>query len=204
VLLLEKIDALDILVLLLIIKKRPHYMNLWHDVPRGDKTPYELNCIIEIPKGSPNKYEIDKDTGLIALDRANYSSAPYPFDYGFVPQTLWDDGDALDIIVPSTFPLATGILVRVRPVAVMEMIDGGESDYKVIAVPVDDKRWDDVNDLADLNKHNVKEWIHFFETYKELKGKDNIVEIRDIKGKEAAIEAIKKSIDLYTEQYPGK
>ncbi len=91
-------------------------MNLWHDVSRGDNTPEELNVIIEIPKGSPNKYEIDKETGLIALDRANYSSAPYPFDYGFVPQTLWDDGDALDIIVPSTFPLATGILVRVRRV----------------------------------------------------------------------------------------
>ena len=178
-----------------------YYMNLWHDVTRGDNTPEELNCIIEIPKGSPNKYEIDKETGLIALDRANYSSAPYPFDYGFVPQTLWDDGDALDIIVPSTFPLATGILVRVRPVAVMEMIDDGESDYKVIAVPVDDKRWDDVTNLEDLNQHNVKEWKHFFETYKELKGKENIVEIRDIKGRDAAIEAVKKSIALYDEKH---
>jgi len=177
-------------------------MNLWHDVPRGKKIPQEVNCIIEIPKGSPNKYEIDKETGLIALDRANYSSAPYPFDYGFVPQTLWEDGDALDIIVPSTFPLATGILVRVRPVAVIEMIDGGESDFKVIAVPVDDKRWDDVTDLQHLNKHNVKEWIHFFETYKELKGKDNIVEIRAIKGRVDAIMAVKKSIKLYNEKFP--
>jgi inorganic pyrophosphatase len=177
-------------------------MNLWHDVPRGKKIPQEVNCIIEIPKGSPNKYEIDKETGLIALDRANYSSAPYPFDYGFVPQTLWEDGDALDIIVPSTFPLATGILVRVRPVAVIEMIDGGESDFKVIAVPVDDKRWDDVTDLQHLNKHNVKEWIHFFETYKELKGKDNIVEIRAIKGRVDAIMAVEKSIKLYNEKFP--
>ncbi len=176
-------------------------MNLWHDVPRGNNIPKELNCIIEIPKGSPNKYEIDKETGLIALDRANYSSAPYPFDYGFVPQTLWDDGDALDIVIPSTFPLATGILVRVRPVAVMEMIDDGESDYKVIAVPVDDRRWDDVTDLEHLNKHNVKEWVHFFETYKELKEKDVVVTIKDIKGREAAIEAINKSIRLYEEKH---
>lgn len=176
-------------------------MNLWHDVSRGENTPNELNCIIEIPKGSPNKYEIDKKTGLIALDRANYSSAPYPFDYGFVPQTLWDDGDALDIIVPSTFPLATGILVRVRPVALMEMIDDGESDYKVIAVPVDDKRWDDVQDLADLNQHNVKEWKHFFETYKELKEKDVIVKIEGIKGKAEAIEAVKKSIEMYDSEF---
>jgi inorganic pyrophosphatase len=179
-------------------------MNLWHDVPRGENTPNELNCIIEIPKGSPNKYEIDKKTGLIALDRANYSSAPYPFDYGFVPQTLWDDGDALDIIVPSTFPLATGILVRVRPVAIMEMIDDGESDYKVIAVPVDDKRWDDIQDLEDLNQHNVKEWKHFFETYKELKEKEVVVEIKGIKGRDAAIEAVKKSIDMYEQEFNKK
>ena len=176
-------------------------MNLWHDVPRGDNTPNELNCIIEIPKGSPNKYEIDKDTGLIALDRANYSSAPYPFDYGFVPQTLWDDGDALDIVIPSTFPLATGILVRVRPVALLEMIDDGESDYKVIAVPVDDKRWDDVQDLADLNQHNVKEWVHFFETYKELKEKEVIVTINGIKGRDEAIAAVEKSMKLYDEKH---
>ncbi|MCA9351671.1 inorganic diphosphatase [Patescibacteria group bacterium] len=176
-------------------------MNLWHDVSRGDNIPEELNCIIEIPKGSPNKYEIDKETGLIALDRANYSSAPYPFDYGFVPQTLWDDGDALDIIIPSTFPLATGILVRVRPVAVMEMIDDGESDFKVIAVPVDDKRWDDVRDLADLNKHHVKEWVHFFETYKELKEKNVVVKIEGIKGRDEALEAVKKSITLYDEKF---
>ena len=176
-------------------------MNLWHDVSHGKNIPHEVNCIVEIPKGSPNKYEIDKKTGLIALDRANYSSAPYPFDYGFVPQTLWDDGDALDIIIPSTFPLATGILVRVRPVAVMEMIDDGESDYKIIAVPVDDRRWEDVQDVSDLNQHNLKEWVHFFETYKELKEKDIIVKIEGIKGKEAAFEAVLKSIELYNKKF---
>lgn len=176
-------------------------MNLWHDVPRGENVPNEVNCIIEIPKGSPNKYEIDKKTGLIALDRANYSSAPYPFDYGFVPQTLWEDNDALDIIVPSTFSLQSGILVRVRPVAVMEMIDSGESDFKVIAVPVDDKRWDDVTDLEHLNKHNVREWVHFFETYKELKGKDAIVKVPKISGREEAIKAVEKSIKLYEEKF---
>jgi len=176
-------------------------MNLWHDVPRGENIPDEVNCIIEIPKGSPNKYEIDKATGLIALDRANYSSAPYPFDYGFVPQTLWDDDDALDIIIPSTFPLQTGVLVRVRPVALLEMIDDGESDYKVIAVPVDDARWNDVKDLEDLNQHNVKEWIHFFETYKELKEKDVVVKIEGVKGKKEAIEAVEKGVKLYDEKF---
>lgn len=177
-------------------------MNLWHDVSLGKDVPNEINVIIEIPKGSSNKYEIDKETGLIALDRANYSSAAYPFDYGFAPQTLWEDGDALDVIVITTYPLNTGILVKVRPVAIMEMIDGDESDYKVISVPVDDKRWEDVQDLKDLNKHSLKEYQHFFETYKELKnGKKDAVAVNGFKDKNAAIEAIEKSIKLYKEKF---
>ena len=177
-------------------------MNLWHEVSRGKNIPAEINVIIEIPKNSPNKYEIDKETGLIALDRANYSSAPYPFDYGFVPQTLWEDGDALDVIVLTTFPLNVGVLVRVRPVAVMEMIDGGESDYKVIGVPVDDKRWEDVHDLGDINKHTIKEYVHFFENYKELKkGEKGIVTIPKISGKAEALEAVQKSTKLYEEKF---
>ncbi len=176
-------------------------MNLWHDVSRGDKIPEEFNTIIEIPKGSYNKYEIDKETGLIALDRANYSYAPYPFDYGFVPQTLWDDGDALDVIVLTTFPIAPGILVRVRPVAVMDMTDTGDSDYKIIAVPVDDKRWDDTQTLADLNKHMIKEFTHFWETYKQLKGKNAVVTINKVMDKADAIEAVKKSVKLYDDKF---
>lgn len=177
-------------------------MNLWHEVSKGENIPNEINVIIEIPKNSPNKYEIDKETGLISLDRANYSSAPYPFDYGFVPQTLWEDNDPLDVVVLTTFPLHPGILVKSRPVAVMEMIDDGESDYKIIAVPVDDKRWDDTHDLADLNKHMVKEFVHFFETYKELKkGQKDIVKIPKISGKKEAMEAVLKSIELYNQKF---
>jgi inorganic pyrophosphatase len=177
-------------------------MNLWHDVSRGENIPKEMNVIIEIPKNSPNKYEIDKDTGLIALDRANYSSAAYPFDYGYVPQTLWDDNDALDVIVLTTYPLAIGILVAVRPVAIMRMIDTGESDYKVIAVPINDKRWEDISDLSDINKHSLKEMAHFFETYKELKkGEKNVVQVNGYGDKKEAIEAIEKSMKLYDDEY---
>jgi len=177
-------------------------MNLWHDVSRGENIPKEMNVIIEIPKNSPNKYEIDKDTGLIALDRANYSSAAYPFDYGYVPQTLWDDNDALDVIVLTTYPLAIGILVAVRPVAIMRMIDTGESDYKVIAVPINDKRWEDISDLGDINKHSLKEMAHFFETYKELKkGEKNVVQVNGYGDKKEAIEAIEKSMKLYDDEY---
>lgn len=176
-------------------------MNLWHDVPRGKDAPNEVNVIIEIPKGSYNKYEIDKETGLIALDRVNYSAAPYPFDYGYVPQTLWDDGDALDVIVLSTYPFNVGIQVAVRPVGLMEMIDSGESDYKVIAVPVKDKRFDHVQDIGDVNPHNIKEFSHFWETYKVLKGKGDIVTINAVKGKDDAIAAVQKSIELYNEKF---
>ncbi len=174
-------------------------MNLWQDIAPG--TAQEMNVIIEIPRGSNNKYELDKKTGLIKLDRANYSAAAYPFDYGFVPQTLWDDGDPLDVVVLTTYPLAPGILVTVRPVAVLPMIDSGESDYKIIAVPTEDKRWDDVRTLADINKHTIKEFRHFFETYKLLKGKPAPVEVGEAQDADAAVAAFEKSVKLYAEKY---
>jgi len=176
-------------------------MNLWQEISVGDKAPEEFNAIIEIPKGSFNKYEVDKKTGLIALDRANYSAAPYPFDYGFAPQTYWEDNDPLDVIVLTTFPLNPGILVRVRPVAVLDMIDDGDSDMKVLAVPAADRRWEDVQDLGDLNKHNLREYEHFFQTYKALKGKPAPVETRGYKGRDEALKVIKKAIGLYDEKF---
>ncbi len=176
-------------------------MNLWHDITIGKNAPEEFNCIIEISKGSHNKYEIDKETGMIKLDRANYGPAAYPFDYGFVPQTLWEDGDALDVVLLSTYPIAPGILVTVRPVAIMEMTDTEESDNKIIAVPVDDLRWEDVQDLNDLNKHSLKEMQNFFETIKQLKPKKSVITVHGFKGKTEAIEAIKKSQTLYNEKF---
>lgn len=175
--------------------------NLWRDIPIGKNCPTEFNTIVEIPKGSNNKYEIDKETGLIALDRANYSAAAYPFDYGFVPQTLWEDGDPLDVVILSTFPIHPGVLVKVRPVAIMDMIDGDDSDAKIIAVPVDDRRWEDTIDLEDVNPHTIREIEHFFKTYKELKGKPVKVEINGTRGKDGAIEAIKKSQRLYADKF---
>lgn len=174
-------------------------MNLWHDVPLGEKAPEQFNVIIEIPKGSKNKYEIDKETGLIKLDRANRTAQDYPFDYGFAPKTYWEDGDALDVIVLTTYPLSPGILVVVRPVAVMHMLDTGESDDKIIAVPVKDPRWDYLNDLEDINKHTLKEIKHFFETYKAIQGDE--VTIGGFEGKTAAMEAVKKSVELYQTKF---
>lgn len=168
-------------------------MNLLHDIAPGTRD--EMNVIIEIPKFSKNKYEIDKGTGLIALDRVMHSAQDYPFDYGFVPQTLFDDGDALDVVVLTTYPLAPGILVKARPVAIMEMVDGGERDDKVVAVPVDDPRFNEVRDLTDLNKHFVKEMTHFFETYKKIQNKE--VKTGEWHGAEKAKEAFDKSCSLY-------
>lgn len=174
-------------------------MNLWHEITLGDNVPEEFNMIVEIPRGSKNKYEIDKETGLIKLDRAMKTSQDYPFDYGFAPQTLWEDGDALDVVVLTTYPLSPGILVNVRPVAVMRMIDGGDSDDKVIAVPVKDPRWDDVKDLSDINKHTIKEIQHFFETYKQIEKKEVIVS--GFKNRKAAMAAVEKSIKLYKKKF---
>lgn len=179
-------------------------MNLWHDIALGENPAQSFNCIIEIPKGSHNKYEIDKETGMIALDRANYDGSPYPVNYAFAPQTLWEDGDALDILVISTYPLDVGVLVAVRPIAIMDMIDSGESDAKIIAVPVGDRRFEEVHDLSDINKHTLKEFKHFFENYKNLKSDTpdkHKVTIESIRDKASAIEAIKKSVGLYKEKF---
>ncbi|MCW1888535.1 MAG: inorganic diphosphatase [Candidatus Moranbacteria bacterium] len=175
-------------------------MNLWHEISSGKNLPEIINVIVEIPKGSKNKYEIDKETGLIKLDRAMKTAQDYPFDYGFVPQTLWEDGDALDVILLTTNPLFPGILVEARPVAVIHMIDGGEGDDKVIAVPKNDPRWEGVKDLADVNPHTVKEIQHFLETYKTIEGKS--VVINGIEGREAAHAAVIKSLGLYQEKFP--
>jgi len=175
-------------------------MNLWHDIEPGTKE--AMNVIVEINKGSKNKYEIDKKTGLIALDRAMYSAQDFPFDYGFVPKTLWHDGDALDVMILTTYPLIPGILVRVRPVGLMEMIDGGDNDNKVLAVPVDDIRWNDVKDLGDVNPHTIKEIEHFYSTYKKLQNKE--VEVKGFKDKTAAQSAFEEGLELYTKEFGSK
>jgi inorganic pyrophosphatase len=171
-------------------------MNILHDIPAGSKD--EMNVIVEIPRGSKNKYEIDKETGLIALDRVMHSAQDYPFDYGFIPQTLWDDGDALDVVLLTTHPLAPGILVRARPVGIMHMVDGGEADEKIIAVPADDPRFADTKDLKDINQHVLKEIAHFFATYKQIQKKEVIV--GDWEGKEAAQAAFERARQLYTDK----
>jgi inorganic pyrophosphatase len=168
-------------------------MNLIKEISAGSAE--EINMIVEIPKGSKNKYEIDKETGLIALDRVMHTSQDMPFDYGFVPQTLWEDGDPLDVVLLTTYPLFPGILVKVRPVGMMDMVDDGESDVKIIAVPVKDPRWAEVQDLSDVNKHTLKEMEHYFTTYKKLQNKEVI--IKGFGDKQAAMEAFTKAVGTF-------
>ena len=170
-------------------------MNLLHDIDPGTKE--EANVIIEIPKGSHNKYEIDKKTGVIKLDRVMHSAQDYPFDYGFVPQTLWDDSDALDVVVLTTYPLAPGILVSVRMVGIMHMIDGGEADEKVIAVASGDPRYAHVKDIGDVNQHVLKEIAHFFATYKQIQKKE--VAVGDFEGRAEAEAAYERARKMYND-----
>lgn len=174
-------------------------MNLLHDITPGKNVPDEITVIVEINKGSKNKFELDKETGLLMLDRVMHTSQDYPFDYGFVPQTHWHDGDPLDVVILTTYPLVPGILLTVRPVGVMDMIDDGESDAKIIAVPVKDPRFKNVKDLADVNAHTLEEIKHFFETYKQIQKK--AVSIPTVRGASAAKEVILESIELYKKEF---
>lgn len=174
-------------------------MNLWHDVTSGDNAPEKINVIIEIQKGSKNKYEIDKETGLIALDRVAHTAQDFPFDYGFVPQSYWHDNDPLDVILLTTYPLMPGILVSARPVAIMRMIDSGDIDDKVIAVPADDPRWDEVKNLKDINKHTLKEIEHFYSTYKKIQNKE--VSVTGFDDAQAAQAAVVEGLELYAKKF---
>lgn len=159
------------------------------------KTKDTINVIIEIEKGSKNKYEIDKETGIITLDRVMYTAQSYPFDYGFVPNTLWYDGDPLDVVLLTSYSIHSGVLVEARPIAYLNMIDNGESDAKVIAVPAHDPRFNNIKDIEDINPHTIDEINHFFETYKILEKKK--VEIPSIHNKKETIEIIDEAIKLF-------
>ena len=175
-------------------------MNLWHDVPHGENT--KLNAIIEIPKESRVKYELDKKTGLIKYDRVLYSPMHYPANYGFVPQTLWEDGDPLDVLVLAYEALVPGTLIEVRPIGVLDMNDSGEDDAKVLAVPVEDPRFEQTNSITDIPPHILKEIRHFFEAYKTLQNKPVIV--GEWGGVTQAQEVVEKSILLYDKKYGEK
>jgi len=147
-------------------------------VPPGPSVPAVVHCIVEIPKGRRSKFEVDKETGLIRLDRYLYSSLHYPGDYGFIPQTLAEDGDPLDILVMVNEATFSGCLIEARPIGLFKMTDHGMNDYKILAVPSSDPIFAELDDLWRVAAHYLKEVEHFFATYKELEGPkgENIVQ----------------------------
>jgi inorganic pyrophosphatase len=145
--------------------------NLWHEIETGPNPPEIVNVIIENPMGSRKKYEYNKEYNLIEFDRMIFSPFHYPGDYGFIPRTYCEDGDPLDALVLVTEASHPMVLLKVRPIAVLKMIDENKPDNKIISVPLNDPRFNDIKDKKDLSKHLLKEIQHFFRVYKELEGK---------------------------------
>jgi inorganic pyrophosphatase len=173
--------------------------NPWHDIPYGENAPEMVTAIIEIPKGSKNKYELDKDSGLLKVDRVLFSSVHYPANYGFIPQTYCDDRDPLDILVlgqEAVYPLT---LMRAKPIGVMQMIDQQEEDDKIIAVHADDPEFADYTDINQLAKHKMKELQRFFEDYKQLEQK--AVRVERFLGREPALKIVSQAIALYRKTF---
>lgn len=167
----------------------------WHGVPVGKNYPRIVNAIIEIPQGSRCKYEIDKASGLLRLDRIIYSSFHYPVNYGFIPQTYGGDKDPLDILVITTLPVQPLTLMDAKVIGVMQMIDSGDADDKIIAVAANDPGVNHYNNIEELPKHFFDELRHFFEEYKKLENK--IVEVDEFKDKATALKIIEDAIEFY-------
>lgn len=167
----------------------------WHQVSIGKNPPQSVNALIEIPKGSRAKYEIDKESGLIKLDRVIYASMYYPLNYGFIPQTLGEDMDPLDIVVLTQVSVVPLCIIPSKVIGVMQMVDRGEADDKIIAVAEDDPSVSHISDIADLPQYLQAELTHFFENYKTLENKKVVID--QFLSKEKAYNIIERSIDFY-------
>ena len=170
-------------------------MNIWHDMDPTQVTPTDFTAVIEIPKGSKCKYELDKYTGLLKLDRILYTSTHYPANYGFIPRTFADDGDPLDVLVLCSEPIYPLTLIRVYPIGVMRMIDGGKMDDKIIAIPFSDPSYLGITSIDELPPHIFDEIMHFFSVYKQLENKQTAV--KTLFGREEAETIIREAIDSY-------
>lgn len=171
----------------------------WHDLPTGSHPPDVVTAVVEIPSGSRNKYELDKKSGLMRLDRVLYSAVHYPGEYGFIPRTLAEDGDPADILVLLNEPTFPGCQIDARPIGVLDMLDRGELDHKILAVPVNDPFFSEYFDIADIPQHYLKEVEHFFRIYKNLEGK--AVETVGWKKSDEAARLIVDSMERYRQRY---
>lgn len=173
--------------------------NVWHNFDSNRIKKDKFWAYIEIPKGSKNKYELDKDSGLLKLDRVLSTSVQYPANYGFIPKTYAEDDDPLDVLVLCQETIGQGIIVEVKPIGVMIMEDGGKLDQKIIAVPNKDMIYSSYNKIEELPDHLTIEMEHFFNIYKTFEEKK--IKIKGFEGRESAIKIVDKSIKAYNEKY---
>jgi inorganic pyrophosphatase len=175
-------------------------MHPWHDVNVGDQAPNIVRAVIEVPLGSKNKYELDKDTGMIKVDRVLFSSVSYPANYGFIPQTYCLDNDPLDILVLGQAPVVPLSLMEAKPIGVMKMTDQGEPDDKIIAVHYNDPEYSDYDSISQLAKHRLQEIDRFFRDYKVLENKE--VKVEKFFDEVHARKVIAEAIAFYKSTYP--
>ena len=173
--------------------------NIWHDISPKRITPEDFICVIEIPKGGKKKYELDKETGLIILDRILYTSTHYPANYGFIPRTYGDDGDPLDVLLLCSEPLESLTLVRAYPIGVISMLDSGRNDEKIIAIPFNDPNYNMYFNIDQLPGHIFDEMRHFFSVYKSLENKETAVD--EVKDRDTAVQIVAAAIDNYVETF---
>lgn len=174
-------------------------MNVWHDFDPSRITEEVFEAVIEIPKGSKAKYELDKETGMLRLDRILFTSTVYPANYGFIPKTLSDDGDALDVLVLSGEPILPMTLVSCAPIGLINMVDGGQSDEKIIAVALGDPAFRQYTDMSKLPNHVLDEMRHFFSVYKTLENK--VTAVDSVLPASAAKEAITRCLRAYAQKF---
>lgn len=177
-------------------------MNIWHDINPARIAPEDFIGVIEIPKGYKQKYELDKETGLLILDRILYTSTHYPANYGLIPRTLSDDGDPLDVLVLCSESLEPLSMVRCYPIGVITMLDNGASDEKIIAIPFNDPTYNDYTDISELPAHIFEEMRHFFSVYKQLENKQTAVD--EVADRKRALEIIRSCIQNYTAAYGNR
>lgn len=175
-------------------------MNVWHDIAPRRITPTDFEVCVEIEKGSKVKYELDKETGLMRLDRILYTSTHYPANYGFIPRTYADDLDPLDVLVVCTEQIYPSTLVRCYPIGMIAMMDSGRIDAKIIAIPFDEPTYNHVRELQQLPAHTFAEMKHFFSVYKALEEKETAVD--EIQGVQVAIDTIAQAIRDYQKLFP--
>ncbi len=173
--------------------------NIWHDISPKRINAEDFICVVEISKGSKEKYELDKETGLLMLDRILYTSTHYPANYGFIPRTYGDDNDPLDVLLLCSEKIRPLTLVRAYPIGVISMIDNGRNDEKIIAIPFNDPNYNMYTDISELPPHVFSEMKHFFTVYKNLEGKDTAV--NESGNKTEAMKVINTAIDNYITRF---